>query len=54
MIILVKTSEILMADGGQVENCLLGSLTLVDGTTVHNYGKKTNLLFVLERFVSLG
>ena len=52
VIILVKTSEILMADGGQVEIAYSDQATLVDGTTVHNLWQENKFAIRAERFVS--
>ena len=53
-IILVKTSEILMADSGQVDIAYSDQATLIDGSTTHNLWQENKFAIRAERFVTWG
>jgi HK97 family phage major capsid protein len=52
VIILVKTSEILMADAGQVDIAYSDQATLIDGSVTHNLWQENKFAIRAERFVS--
>lgn len=52
VIILVKTSEILMADSGQVDVAYSDQATLIDGSTTHNLWQENKFAIRAERFVT--
>ena len=52
VIILVKTSEILMADSGQVDIAYSDQATLIDGSTTHNLWQENKFAIRAERFVT--
>lgn len=52
VIILVKTSEILMADPGQVDIAYSDQATLIDGSTTHNLWQENKFAIRAERFVT--
>lgn len=52
VLILVKTSEILMADAGQVDIAYSDQATLVDGSVTHNLWQENKFAIRAERFVS--
>ena len=54
VIILVKTSEILMADSGQVDIAYSDQATLIDGSTTHNLWQENKFAIRAERFVTWG
>ncbi|MHA3050208.1 phage major capsid protein [Acinetobacter sp. ANC 4639] len=54
VIILVKTSEILMADSGQVEIAYSDQATLIDGSVTHNLWQENKFAIRAERFVTWG
>ncbi len=54
VIILVKTSEILMADSGQVDIAYSDQATLIDGSVTHNLWQENKFAIRAERFVTWG
>lgn len=54
VIILAKTSEILMADSGQVDIAYSDQATLIDGSTTHNLWQENKFAIRAERFVTWG
>lgn len=54
VIILVKTSEILMADSGQVDIAYSDQATLIDGSVTHNLWQDNKFAIRAERFVTWG
>lgn len=54
VLILVKTSEILMADSGQVDIAYSDQATLIDGSVTHNLWQENKFAIRAERFVTWG
>lgn len=52
VIVLVKTSEILMADDGQVDIAYSDQATLIDGTVTHNLWQENKFAIRAGRFMS--